>query len=437
MRNRNNRSDRTEETVKENPAEEEAVSLQASPSVRPDQNQGQEERTFSACILAAGFSSRMGAFKPLLPLGEKTVIERAIAVAKAAGIRHITIVTGHNRASLLPVLQQEQVEEAFNPRFEEGMFTSIQTGIAAQPPQVDGCFIIPVDIPLIDRDVLERLKEGFESDQFAVPCYRGKKGHPLLVPSCFWQEILDYQGNGGLKAVTDRHFDQMKRIPVTLEGVVMDMDTPQAYKEVRDYLAGGCKSESLEHLAEGKRFFFVRHGQIEQHEEKIFLGQTDVPLSLQGRYQAKTAGEILAEMPIHTNRIYSSDLLRASQTAQILKEHMGLQRLMLDKGLREMNLGPWDGKFISEIRAQYPDEYEKRGKDLMAYKMGEGSENFFDLQYRAVKALIRILKKDPFPDLILVTHSGVIRALDNNLQGRDISDEWKPVGNGQVRIVKG
>ena len=73
----------------------------------------------------------------------------------------------------------------------------------------------------------------------------------------------------------------------------------------------------------------------------------------------------------------------------------------------------------------------------MAYKMGEGSENFFDLQYRAVKALIRILKKDPFPDLILVTHSGVIRALDNNLQGRDISDEWKPVGNGQVRIVKG
>ena len=58
MRNRNNRSDRTEETVKENPAEEEAVSLQASPSVRPDQNQGQEERTFSACILAAGFSSR-------------------------------------------------------------------------------------------------------------------------------------------------------------------------------------------------------------------------------------------------------------------------------------------------------------------------------------------------------------------------------------------
>lgn len=430
-------NDRKIELMKEQTTENGAVSLQNPSSVAPAPNHGQEERIFGACILAAGFSSRMGAFKPLLPLGDKTVIERAIAAAKAAGIRHITVVTGHNRDALLSILQREQVEEAFNPRFEEGMFTSIQTGIKAQPPQVDGCFIMPVDCPIIDREVLEQLKDSFETDQFSVPCYRGKKGHPLLVPSCFWKEILDYQGNGGLKAVTDRYFERMKRISVTLEGVVMDMDTPKAYKEIRDYLAGGCKSESLERLAEGRRFFLVRHGQIEQHEEKIFLGQTDVPLSPQGMYQAKTAGELLAEMHVHTNRIYSSDLLRASQTAQILKEHMGLQRLLLDKGLREMNLGPWDGKFISEIRAQYPEEYEKRGKNLMAYKMGEGSENFFDLQYRAVKTLIHILKRDPFPDLVLVTHSGVIRALDNNLQGRDISGEWKPVGNGQVRIVKG
>lgn len=430
-------SDRKEERIKENPAGEgEVLSTQTLSHTLPASDRGQEGRIFGACILAAGFSSRMGAFKPLLPLGDKTVIERAIAVAKAAGIRHITVVTGHNRTALLSILQREQVQEAFNPRFEEGMFTSIQAGIAAQPSEVDGCFVMPVDVPILDRDVLERLKEGFEADQFAVPCYQGKKGHPLLIPSCFWQEILDYRGNGGLKAVTDQYFDRIKRIPVALEGIVMDMDTPGAYKEIRDYLAGGCKSESLEQLAEGRRFFLVRHGQIEQHEEKIFLGQTDVPLSLQGRYQAKTAAALLAEMPIHTNRIYSSDLLRASQTAQILKEHMGLQRLLLDKGLREMNLGPWDGKFISEIREQYPDEYEKRGNDLMAYKMGQGSENFFDLQYRAVKTLIRILKKDPFPDLILVTHSGVIRALDNNLQGRDISGEWKPVGNGQMRIVK-
>ena len=85
-----------------------------------------EKKRFGACILAAGFSSRMGSFKPLLPLGDKTVIERAIAVSKEAGIEDIVVVTGYNREALLPVLEKEGVEEVFNWHFEEGMFTSIQ-----------------------------------------------------------------------------------------------------------------------------------------------------------------------------------------------------------------------------------------------------------------------------------------------------------------------
>lgn len=393
-------------------------------------------KKFGACILAAGFSSRMGSFKPLLPLGDKTVIERAIAAAKEAGIRDIIVVTGYNREALLPIIQREQAEEVFNYRFAEGMFSSVQAGLSAQPPLLDGYFLMPADCPLVNREVLERLKENFEPDKFIVPCYRGKKGHPLLIPAGLRKEILDHDGRGGLKAVTDRDFDRMKRVSVDAEGIVMDMDTPQAYEEIKAYLAAGCRSENLRQLAEGRRFFLVRHGEIEQHEEKIFLGQTDVPLSPQGHYHAREAGELLAKMEIHTNRIYSSDLLRASQTAKVLEQRMGLERLVLDKGLREMNLGPWDGKFISEIKEQYPQEYEKRGEHLMAYKMGQGSENFFDLQYRVVKALIHILKKDPFQDLILVSHSGVIRALNNNLEGKDVSDDWKPVGKGQVRIVQ-
>lgn len=399
----------------------------------------EEERqmeTLGACILAAGFSSRMGAFKPLLPLGDRTVIERAITVFRAAGVKTIVVVTGYNREALLPVLEREAVTEAFNPHFEEGMFTSIQTGTAAMPRGLDGFFLMPVDCPLITESVLDVLKQGFEPDRFAVPCYRGKKGHPLLIPASYWEEILQYHGRGGLKSITDREFEKMKRIPVNMEGVVMDMDTPQAYEEIRDYLKRGCESESLEKAARGRRFFLVRHGQIHQHREKIFLGQTDVPLSLEGEEQAKAAGDRLAEFALHTNRIYSSDLMRASQTAKIMQERMGLDRLILDRGLREMNLGLWDGKFISEIKQQFPQEYEKRGENLMAYKLGPGSENFYDLQYRAVKKLIHILKKDNCQDVILVAHSGVLRALNNNLYGGDVSDEWEPVGTGKVRIIQ-
>ena len=378
----------------------------------------------------------MGSFKPLLPIGDKTVIERAIRVSKAVGIQQIIVVTGHNREALLPVLKREGAKEVFNSEFEKGMFTSIQSGAAAMPPETDGFFIMPVDCPLITEAVLTSLMRQFEPDKFAVPCYRGKKGHPLLVPRCYLREIADHHGEGGLKAITDRDYSKMKRIETGHEGVVMDMDTPGAYEEIKAYLAGGCKSESLEALARGRRFFLIRHGQIRQHKEKIFLGQTDIPLSGQGRKQAKAAGEQLASREPITDRVYSSDLLRASQTAEIIRQHAAIANLIWEPGFREMNLGPWDGKFISQIKSEFPLEYEKRGQNLMTYKLGHGSENFFDLQYRVRKALIEILKQDKRGDIIIVAHSGVLRAVSNNLKGKDIADEWEKLGNGEMEIIE-
>lgn len=394
------------------------------------------KRKFGACILAAGFSSRMGRFKPLLPLNDELVIQRVIRVSKVVGIQNIAVVTGHNREEILPVLKAAGAEEAYNCRFQEGMFTSIQTGIAALPPELDGFFILPVDCPLVTEEILRLLMERFDPQRFTVPCYRGKKGHPLLVPAGYREEILKHNGKGGLKAVTDKDFDKMQRIEVDSEGVVMDMDTPRAYEEILEYLGRGCRTPNLTELARGRRFFLIRHGQIRQHKEKIFLGQTDVPLSEEGREQASEAGKVLAGFCPATDRIYSSDLLRASESAAWIQRETGLDCIIEEKGLREMNLGPWDGKFISEVKKQFPQEYEKRGKHLMIYKMGHGSENFFDLQYRVIKTISKILEKDENKDVILVAHSGVLRAISNNLRGKDISDPWKKMKNGEVRSVE-
>lgn len=397
----------------------------------------QRGKQFGACILAAGFSSRMGSFKPLLPLNDETVIERVLRVSKAAGICNIVVATGHSRERLSPILAAAGVREAYNPRFKEGMFTSIQAGVAALSPELEGFFILPVDCPLITEEIMRALVHRFDPNRFTVPCYRGKKGHPLLVPRKYREEILKHDGQGGLKAITDRDFSLMQRVEVDYEGVVMDMDTPQAYAEIKAYLAGGCRSDNLSRLAEGRRFFLVRHGQIRQHKEKIFLGQTDVPLSEEGRKQAEAAGKRLANLFPKTDRIYTSDLLRAAQTAEILGKQTGIFHIVPEKGLREMNLGPWDGKFISEIKREFPEEYEKRGTHLLIYKMGHGSENFFDLQYRVMKTLSRILKTDDSRDLILTAHSGVLRGIANNLVGKDISDPWEKMKNGEVRVIGG
>lgn len=395
-----------------------------------------DKRQFGICILAAGFSSRMGRFKPLLPLNDETVIQRVLRVSKAAGIRQRVVVTGYNREALAPLLEKNGAVEALNPRFEKGMFTSIQTGISALPRNLDGFFVLPIDCPLVTKEVLMALELSFEPDKFSVPCYRGKKGHPILIPSMYREPILQHDGTGGLKAITDKDYDKMKRIEVREEGVVMDMDTPRAYENIKEWIAGKDRFEDFTKLAEGRRFFLVRHGQIRQHKEKIFLGQTDVPLSEKGRIQAEEAAEHLSGFSFQTDRIYASDLLRASQTAEILREKSGIAHVIKEKGLREMNLGLWDGRFIREIKREFPEEYEKRGQNLMIYKQGRGSENFFDLQYRVIKTLIGILRNDPSPDVIVAAHSGVLRAIANNLQGKDISDSWDKMENGEVRVIQ-
>ena len=87
-----------------------------------------------------------------------------------------------------------------------------------------------------------------------------------------------------------------------------------------------------------------------------------------------------------------------------------------------------------EIREAEPELYERRGRDRFNFKTGNGSENFYDMQYRAVAALREILAEDFARNIVIVAHSGVIRALENNLKGLRVDDDWQPLEKGGIRI---
>lgn len=388
-----------------------------------------------AVVLAAGYSSRMNAFKPLLPLGGGLVLEHVVESLRRAGVEDIHLVTGHERERLAEIQKTFGLKEAHNPDFDRGMFSSIQAGVRNLPTDAPGCFLVPVDCPLFGSETIVKMtRELGDGSVFAVPIYMGKKGHPLFVPRKHFAEILKHDGKGGLKTITDKYFEETLRIPVEGEGILLDMDTQEDYQIVLQFLRNGQVSESLLPLAAGRRFLLIRHGQIRQHKEKIFLGQTDVPLSEEGRRQAETAAEKVARLAPETDRVYTSDLLRASETAEILK---GNRELIPVERFREMSLGEWDGKFIEEIKRDAPEAYRLRGEYIWSYKKGNRSENFFDLQYRVVKGLVRILKEDDRLDVVIVAHKGVLRVIENNIKERDVSDPWNAMENGEVRVVKG
>lgn len=419
-------------------------------------NKKQSLQRFGAVILSAGYSSRMKAFKPLLPLDGKSVIVRMIEMLRQAGIESITTVTGYQRERLQPILQTLEVQESYNARFDAGMFTSIQRGLADAKkalPQAEGFFLMPVDCPLISAPVLDALCAAWHPGKFHVPVYEGKKGHPLLVPADLVEEICSYDGPGGLKAITDRRWEQMVRVPVAAEGCLLDMDTPEGYAEIQDFLAAGGRRKPLQELARGRTIVLIRHGETRQHAEKMFIGQYDVPLEetkqqniVQMAQQLKRELAALQEtvlqegagVPLpNISRIYTSDLQRAAETARIVNEVCGWKAEMNEeKAFREIALGSWDGKAIREIREQDPQAYERRGADIFSFKIGNRAENFYDLQYRAVKRLRQILEEDSSRLLVIVTHSGVIRALENNLRGLRVEDAWNMLPKCSYRILR-
>jgi len=141
------------------------------------------------------------------------------------------------------------------------------------------------------------------------------------------------------------------------------------------------------------RIFLIRHGQPEQHSGKVFLGQVDVPLSETGRLEAAGAADKLLAYGACPKRIYTSDLSRAKETADIIAERLGGLPVAPDKLLREMAMGTWDGELIEDIKAKFPEEYAKRGDDLRNYRI-PGGENFYDLKGRVTREFYRIFTED-------------------------------------------
>lgn len=395
-----------------------------------------------AVVLAAGYSSRMGCFKPMLDIGGSPAIERVIHTLLQGGISSVVVVTGHQQQLLEPIISRMGAHNVVNERFPEGMFTSVQKGISVLPEDISGCLLTLVDYPLIEPEVIRLLLDRHEvhPGQFLVPTFQGKKGHPLMIPLHYRQEILADQGKEGLKGITRRHEEQVIRVPVETESVVLDMDTPEAYQELlamdlRQKSAEQGRGTLWEDLGE-RRLFLVRHGETQQHQGKILLGQKDVPLSEKGREQARAAGEKLLALGVDSGVLYTSDLSRALETAEIIGGCLGLQR-NIEPALREMALGAWDGVSIEEIKGRYPDEFAQRGKQLLHYKLDHESENFYDLQYRVIKSLQSILHKET-KDLIVVAHAGVIKVILAHLHKSDLGEEIKrKIPNGEIIVISG
>ena len=191
----------------------------------------------AALILAAGCSTRMGQFKPLMPIAGTTVVAQVAAMFRAAGIERVAVVTGHCAEQIEPVVRRIGATVVRNPDYQQGMYSSIQAAIraeAALSPRVDACFVMPVDIPLVRPQSVTALAQAFAAHRAPItyPRFNGRRGHPPLVSNALFAEILAGKGESGLRELLRKHQPDSADVDVLDEGVLLDMDTPEDYAQL-------------------------------------------------------------------------------------------------------------------------------------------------------------------------------------------------------------
>jgi molybdenum cofactor cytidylyltransferase len=188
----------------------------------------------AAIVLAAGKSSRMGASKPLLPLGAARLVERVVATVAHVGIGDIVVVTGHDSDKVAPILERLPVRRAHNAGYESGMFSSVRTGVGALPGDVEAFFVLPVDYPLVRPEVLDRLIDAFRADGPGIlhPSCCGRRGHPPLISGRYHAPLLQAGEGDDLRTFLLRHADDEAEVDVEDLTILMDMDTNDDYQRM-------------------------------------------------------------------------------------------------------------------------------------------------------------------------------------------------------------
>ena len=184
-----------------------------------------------AVIVAAGMSSRMGDFKPLLQLGGLSFIQRVVANFQQAEVSPNVVVTGHRAQELERHLARLRVVCVRNPDYAHSqMFDSAMLGFGYIREKCDRAFFTPVDIPLFTCRTVQRLMES--SAPVAKPVCGGRTGHPVLLSRQVLALLEGASPEGGLGRAIARCAPYVELVPVEDAGTLLDADTPADYRQL-------------------------------------------------------------------------------------------------------------------------------------------------------------------------------------------------------------
>jgi len=182
----------------------------------------------AAIVLAAGVSSRMGRPKQTLPLSGVPMLERVLEIFRKSNVGRVVVVLGANEDEVRKHVKFADELVVINPKFAEGMSSSLRFGLKHVGTEVDAVIIALGDQPFVLPTTIDKMVETYKQSgaRIVIPTYQGARGNPVLFDKSVFPRIARIRGDMGAKTVVQKNAADVLEVEVPDRGVLVDIDTP-------------------------------------------------------------------------------------------------------------------------------------------------------------------------------------------------------------------
>lgn len=201
----------------------------------------------TAILLAAGYSSRMGIIKALLPWDGMPLIEYQIQQLAETSIHTVVVVLGHAAEEIKKSIKKYPVQIVINPDYASGKTSSIKAGIKAVNKNQSSFLIVSVDTP-IKSQIIEKMLPLMSqtNSKIVIPVYSGKRGHPILMDGSLQKDILSIsEEKMGLKELLRKYQSSTSELKVDSEHVLYNLNTKENYISAKEHFERSADNDVI------------------------------------------------------------------------------------------------------------------------------------------------------------------------------------------------
>lgn len=362
-------------------------------------------------IVAAGLSSRMKDFKPLMEIEDKPLIINTISSLKKSGIEEISIVVGYRSKDIENCVKDEDVNIIYNKDYNNSfMYDSFKLGLKEIKDNCDAIIFLPGDVGFVSKYTIDLLIEEINKGQSKIiyPMYKNTIGHPPIISCECFDYLLNYNGENGLKGGMDYFQQESKKIETPDKFILCDMD----YKE--DFYKVKSDFENRQILSYEDCVYLLNYFNVSlsiiNHSKKVkeicedlsnLINKNKHIINMNLIKSASMLHDIRRQEKNHSD--VGADLLESlgyDKIASIIRSHMKIKKDM-ENEINENTILYYGDKLVIEDRFV---NLEKRFEDkLEKYKNDKSIQENIMKKYNAtlkIKSnIISIVGKDEYEKL--------------------------------------